>query len=71
MLLFNTTIYLIFIVMVYFNTSNVTIQQKMGNKKGTYHLISIHLMLLFNFTIGITFERIGNFNTSNVTIQLP
>ena len=58
------------IVIVNFNTSNVTIQQVSKFSRSTGNGISIHLMLLFNFNPNKPCQQWSNFNTSNVTIQL-
>ena len=58
------------IVIVNFNTSNVTIQQVSKFSRSTGNGISIHLMLLFNIPRRISTLQLYNFNTSNVTIQL-
>ena len=56
--------------MIYFNTSNVTIQLAVNSARSFISHISIHLMLLFNVTVSFFRFSPSNFNTSNVTIQL-
>ena len=57
-------------LLLYFNTSNVTIQLKAETIPKGLDIISIHLMLLFNCYSSISISAITHFNTSNVTIQL-
>ena len=69
MLLFNKIIDSLQMVLIHFNTSNVTIQQHHETMGYDSEYISIHLMLLFNVNwCDATFRRM-HFNTSNVTIQ--
>ena len=69
MLLFNKIIDSLQMVLIHFNTSNVTIQQHHETMGYDSEYISIHLMLLFNVNwCDATFWRM-HFNTSNVTIQ--
>ena len=69
MLLFNRLAVILVKMMLYFNTSNVTIQQYSLECCKAESYISIHLMLLFNLLVAISRSVNSHFNTSNVTIQ--
>ena len=70
MLLFNKIIDSLQMVLIHFNTSNVTIQQHHETMGYDSEYISIHLMLLFNVFSNFIIHFLLYFNTSNVTIQL-